>query len=334
MKRSPGNRSFKWPAFEPDSKIATRSAWGKCLESLVDQLPILVGGSADLDPSNMTVKFREMVGNFSPETPLGRNLAFGVREFPMGAIVNGIALHGGLIPFGATFLMFSDYERNALRMSALQHLPALHIFTHDSFHLGEDGPTHQPIEHVSALRLIPNMLVMRPADANETALCLETALQQTNRPTCLMLSRQNLPTMAPAVYPSVVDGAKKGGYVLRDAPGGKPDLIILASGSETPMALAAAEALTERKVRVVNMPCMELFDEQPQLYKDEVLPPECTCRVAVEAGRPELWYKYVGCGSLVLGLTHFGDSAPAEVLAKEYGFTAENLVAQIRARLA
>ncbi|MFP5222241.1 MAG: transketolase [Acidobacteriota bacterium] len=334
MKRSPGNRSFKWPAFESGSKIATRSAWGKCLESLIDQLPILVGGSADLDPSNMTVKFRETVDNFSIRNPLGRNLAFGVREFPMGAIVNGIALHGGLIPFGATFLMFSDYERNALRMSALQELPALHIFTHDSFHLGEDGPTHQPIEHVSALRLIPNMLVMRPADANETALCLETALHQTSRPTCLMLTRQNLPVMDPAVYPAVVDGAKKGGYVLRDAPGGKPDLIILVSGSEVPMALAAAEALTERKVRVVNMPCMELFDEQPQLYKDEVLPAECSCRVAVEAGRPELWYKYVGCGSLVLGLTHFGDSAPAEVLAKEYGFTPENLIAQIRARLA
>jgi len=334
VKRSPGNRTFKWPAFEIGSKIATRSAWGKCLESLVDQLPILVGGSADLDPSNMTVKFREAVGNFSASEPMNRNLSFGVREFPMGAIVNGIALHGGLVPFGATFLMFSDYERNALRMSALQHLPALHIFTHDSFWLGEDGPTHQPIEQVSSLRLIPNMLVMRPSDANETALCLETALKQTSRPTCLMLSRQNLPVLDPKTYPGVLDGATKGGYVLRDAPGGKPDLIIMTSGSEAPMCLAAAEALTERKVRVVNMPCMELFDEQPQLYKDEVLPPECACRVAVEAGRPELWYKYVGCNSLVLGITHFGDSAPAEVLAQEYGFTPENLVKLVRERIA
>lgn len=334
MKRSPTNRSFSWPAFAPGTKIATRSAWGKCLEALIEQLPILVGGSADLDPSNMTVKYREAVGNFSAYEPLGRNLAFGVREFPMGAIVNGIALHGGLIPFGATFLMFSDYERNALRMSALQHLPVLHIFTHDSFYVGEDGPTHQPIEHVSAIRLIPNMLVMRPADATETGLCLETALTQSSRPTCLMLTRQNLPVLDPAVYPASMDGAKRGGYVLRDAPGGKPDLIILASGSETHLALAAAEALTERKVRVVNMPCMELFDEQPQLYKDEVLPRECVCRVAVEAGRPELWYKYVGCGSLVLGLTHFGDSAPAEVLAENYGFTAENLIRLIRERIA
>jgi transketolase len=334
VKRNPGNRTFSWPAFEPGSKIATRSAWGKCLEALIDQLPIFVGGSADLDPSNMTAKFREKVGNFCASDPLGRNLSFGVREFPMGAIVNGIALHGGLVPFGATFLTFSDYERNALRMSALQHLPALHIFTHDSFWLGEDGPTHQPIEHVSALRLIPNMLVMRPADARETALCLETALKQTSRPTCMMLSRQNLPVMDPAVYPAVLDGAKKGGYILRDAPGGKPDLIILVSGSEVPMVLAAAEALTERKVRVVNMPCMELFDEQPQLYKDEVLPPACICRVAVEAGRPELWYKYVGCGSLVLGISHFGDSAPAELLAEKYGFTAENLIKLIRERIA
>ncbi|WP_243363605.1 transketolase [Fundidesulfovibrio terrae] len=334
VKRNPGNRSFSWPAFESGTKIATRSAWGKCLEALIDQLPILVGGSADLDPSNMTAKFRDKVGNFSSCEPLGRNLSFGVREFPMGAIVNGIALHGGLVPFGATFLTFSDYERNALRMSALQHLPALHIFTHDSFHLGEDGPTHQPIEHVSALRLIPNMLVMRPADARETALCLETALKQTSRPTCMMLSRQNLPVMDPTAYPAVLEGAKKGGYILRDAPGGKPDLIILASGSEVPMALAAAEALTERKVRVVNMCCMELFDEQPQLYKDEVLPPECICRVAVEAGRPELWYKYVGCGSLVLGITHFGDSAPADLLAEKYGFTAENLIKLVRERIA
>ncbi len=334
VKRNPGNRTFNWPAFEPGSKIATRSAWGKCLEALIDQLPILVGGSAALDPSNITAKFREKVGDFSTENPAGRNLSFGVREFPMGAIVNGIALHGGLVPFGATFLTFSDYERNALRMSALQHLPALHIFTHDSFHLGEDGPTHQPIEHVSALRLIPNMLVMRPADAGETALCLETALKQTSRPTCLMFSRQNLPVMDPKVYPAVLEGAKKGGYVLRDAPGGKPDLIILASGSEVPMALEAAEALTERKVRVVNMCCMELFDEQPQLYKDEVLPPECTCRAAVEAGRPELWYKYVGYNSLVLGISHYGDSAPANLLAEKYGFTADNLVRLVRERLA
>ncbi len=331
--RDPGNRSFTWPAFEPGSKIATRSAWGKCLDALVEQLPILVGGSADLDPSNQTMKFRMTTGDFTAATPLGRNLPFGVREFPMGAIVNGIALHGGLVPFGATFLMFSDYERNALRMSALQHLPVLHVFTHDSFYVGEDGPTHQPIEHVSSLRLIPNMLVMRPADALETALCLEIALTRKNRPTSLLLTRQNLPVLDRQVYPGAVDGPRKGGYVLLDAPGGDPDLIILASGSEVHMALDAAKALTERKVRVVSMPCMELFDEQPQSYKDQVLPPACRARAAVEAGRPELWCKYVGYDNPVLGISHFGDSAPAEVLAKEYGFTAENLVALIRQRL-
>jgi len=334
MKRAPGNRTFKWPAFETGSKIATRSAWGKCLEALIDQLPILVGGSADLDPSNMTVKFRDTAGIFGVDNPLGRNLAFGVREFPMGAIVNGIILHGGLLAFGATFLTFSDYERNALRMSAIQHLPALHVFTHDSFYLGEDGPTHQPIEHVSAIRLIPNMLVMRPCDANETAMCLETAFRQTSRPTCLMLSRQNLPVLDPKAYPAMAEGAAKGGYILREAQGGKPHLIILTSGSEVPMCLEAAEALAESRVRVVSMPCMELFDEQPQSYKDQVLPPDCACRVAVEAGRPELWYKYVGSGSPVLGISHFGDSAPAEVLAKEYGFTTENLVKLIREHLA
>ena len=334
VKRTPANRKFNWPPFQPGTSIATRSAWGKCLEALIDQFPILVGGSADLDPSNMTAGFREKAGVFEAETPLGRNLAFGVREFPMGAIVNGILLHGGLAAFGATFLTFSDYQRNALRMSAVQHLPALHVFTHDSFHLGEDGPTHQPIEHTSSLRLIPGMLVMRPADANETALCLDIILKQDARPASLLLSRQNLPVMDPKAFPAVLDGARKGGYVLRDAPGGKPDIIILASGSEVPLALAAADALAERKVRVVNMCCMELFDEQPQLYKEEVLPPSCACRVAVEAGRTELWYKYVGCGSLVLGINHYGDSAPAGLLAKEYGFTTDNLVSLIRQHLA
>ncbi|WP_243366859.1 transketolase [Fundidesulfovibrio soli] len=333
-KRSPGNRGFAWPAFEPGSKVATRSAWGKCLYALIEQLPILVGGSADLDPSNQTMKFRETTGDFNTSTPLGRNLPFGVREFPMGAICNGIALHGGLVPFGATFLMFSDYERSALRMSALQQLPVLHVFTHDSFWVGEDGPTHQPIEHVSSLRLIPNMLVLRPAEAIETALCLETALTQTTRPSSLLLTRQNLPVFDPAQLPAVTDGARKGGYVLLDAPGGEPDLIILASGSEVHLALAAAKELTERKVRVVSMPSMELFDEQPDEYKQAVLPRQCTARVAIEAGRPELWYKYVGLDSLVIGLSHFGHSAPAERLAQEYGFTAESCIDRIRKKLA
>ena len=334
MKRNPANRTFTWPGFEPGTKVATRSAWGRCLGALVDQLPILVGGSADLDPSNQTEKFRETVGVFNCKEPLGRYLAFGVREFPMGAICNGIALHGGLVPFGATFLMFSDYERNALRMSALQHLPVLHVFTHDSFHVGEDGPTHQPIEHVSSLRLIPNMLVLRPADANETALCLEIALKQKDRPSCLLLTRQNLTVLDPQTHPAVLDGAKRGGYVLADAVDAKPELIIMASGSEVHLALGAAEALTEIKTRVVNMVCMELFEAQPKAYKDEVLPREAGLRVAVEAGRGGLWYKYAGIDGLVLSLDHFGHSAPASVLAQEYGFTVDNLVKLIRERLA
>ncbi|GAB6038711.1 transketolase [Fundidesulfovibrio butyratiphilus] len=334
IKREPANRTFSWPTFEPGTKLATRAAWGKCLDSLVEQMPLLVGGSADLDPSNQTMKFRQVTGDFSCETPLGRNLPFGVREFPMGAVVNGIALHGGLVPFGATFLMFSDYERNALRMSALQELPALHVFTHDSFHVGEDGPTHQPIEHTSSLRLIPNMLVLRPADAGETAVCLEIALTQKTRPSCLLLTRQNLPVLDPKTYPSVTDGAKRGGYVLRDAAGGAPELILVACGSEVSLALETADLLSDLKIRVVNMPSMELFEEQPEDYKRQVLPPNVTARVAMEAGRPEMWYRYVGLDGLVIGLTHFGDSAPASELAKHYGFTPDQVAARIREHLA
>ena len=323
------NLSLKWPTFEPGEKIATRKAWGAGLNALIKQLPLLAGGSADLDPSNQTVKFRETVGDFCVDNPGGRNLAFGVREFPMGAALNGMALHGGVIPFGATFLMFSDYERNALRMSALQGLPVLHVFTHDSFFVGEDGPTHQPIEHVSSLRLIPNMLVLRPADAVETCVCLEIALTQNERPTCLMLTRQGLPVMGKKKFPAVTNGAKFGGYVLKDAKGGDPEIIILAAGSEVSLALEAAEILGPEKIRVVNIPCMELFDSMPDHYKDKVLP-RGPFRVAVEAGSPDLWYKYVGLDGLVLGIDHFGDSAPGSVLAKEYGFTPENLARLIK----
>jgi transketolase len=330
IKRAPGNRELAWPVFEPGTKVATRKAWGDCLNKLADQLHFLCGGSADLDPSNQTVKFRELTKVFSAANPTGRALAFGVREFPMGAVANGLALHGGIIPFGATFLVFSDYERNALRMSALQKLPVLHVFTHDSFHVGEDGPTHQPVEHVSSLRLIPNMLVLRPADATETAVCLSVALAQTDRPSCLLLTRQSLPVLDPKKYPAIADGAKYGGYVLADPPKGKPELILLSCGSETHLALDTAALLTEYKVRVVNMPSMEIFDAQPQSYKDQVLPPSVAKRAAVEAGRGELWRKYTGCDAPVLCIDHFCHSAPASVLVKEYGFTPENFAGMIR----
>jgi len=329
-KRAPGNRTFNWPTFDPAKAVATRSAWGAALNAITDQFPLLVGGSADLDPSNQTEKFRKVTGVFSPKNPLGRTLCFGVREFPMGAIVNGIVLHGGLMAFGATFLIFSDYERNALRMAALQRIPALHVFTHDSFYVGEDGPTHEPIEQTSSLRLIPNMLVMRPADANETCACLEVALTRTNRPTCLLLTRQNLPILDHAVYPGLVEGVKRGGYVLVDVADGKADMILLASGSEVSLAMAAAKLLPQLAIRIVSIPCMELFNEQPEEYKEAVLPADIPFRFAVEAGRPELWCQYTGTMNRIHGISHFGASAPAEKLAEAYGFTPPALAAAVQ----
>ncbi len=319
---------IEWPEFAPGESIATRKAWGACLNKITDQLPNLLGGSADLDPSNQTTKFRETVGNFAIDGYDARNLAYGVREFPMAAVMNGMALHGGIIPFGATFLTFADYCRNAIRMSALQELPSLYIFTHDSFWVGEDGPTHQPIEHVSSLRLIPDLIDLRPADATETAVCLDIAFKQDQHPSCVFLTRQGLPVLDPAEYPAVKDGARKGGYVLKDCEG-TPDLIIVASGSEVSLALETAK-LFKRKVRVVNICSFKLFDDQPESYKKEVLPSEVTARAAAEAGRTELWHKFVGCDGVVLGLDHFGQSAPGKLLSEKYGFTPENFARLIR----
>jgi len=323
------------PEFEPGKKIATRQAWGACLNMLKDALPNLMGGSADLDPSNQTAKFRDAVGIYGQDNPTGRNLSFGVREFPMAAILNGMALHGGVIPFGATFLTFSDYCRNAIRMSALQKLPVLYVFTHDSFHVGEDGPTHQPIEHVASLRLIPGLLDLRPADATETALCLEVALRQSHMPSCLFLTRQGLPVLDPKEYPAVAEGVKKGGYVLKDC-AGTPELILMASGSEVSLALEAAALLQAeapgRKIRIVSMPSVTLFETQKPEYKDSVLPPAVRKRVAIEAGRVEGWYRYVGLDGLALGLDHFGESAPASKLAEKYGFTAPTVARKVRER--
>jgi transketolase len=292
---------------------------------------MLVGGSADLDPSNQTAKFRDAYGVFGAGAFGNRCLAFGVREFPMAAIMNGIALHGGLIPFGATFLTFSDYCRNAIRMSALQKLGVLYVFTHDSFHLGEDGPTHQPIEHMASLRLIPGVLDFRPADAGETALCLDIALREEERPSCLFLTRQGLPVLDPARYPAVKDGARRGGYVLADCEG-EPELLLLASGSEVSLALEAMALLPGKRIRLVNMVCQALFDGQPEEYKKAVLPPSVGKRASLEAGRTDCWYKYLGCDGLAMGLDHFGESAPAGQLARKYGFTAEDVARRIRER--
>jgi transketolase len=317
-----------WPKFTPGETMATRQAWGKCLDSVMDSLPTLVGGSCDLDPSNQTMNFRNTYGDFAIDGYDARNLAFGVREFPMAAIMNGMQLHGGLLPFGATFLTFADYCRNAIRMSALQELPVLYVFTHDSFWVGEDGPTHQPIEHISSLRLIPDLIDLRPADAMETAVCLDIAMKQEKMPSCIFLTRQGLPVLDPAQYPAIVDGPRKGGYVLKDCEG-TPDIILIASGSEVSLALDTAKLL-KRKVRVDSMPSAKLFDDQPESYKHAVLPPEVTARAAAEAGRTTLWYKYVGTGGIVLGLDHFGASAPGKILSDKYGFTPENFARMIR----
>ncbi|EPR37579.1 transketolase [Desulfovibrio sp. X2] len=325
--------TFKWPSFKPGEKMATRKAWGSCLDTLVEQLPNFVGGSADLDPSNQTAGFRDTVGIFDKDNQAGRGMCFGVREFPMGAIANGIALHGGLIPFTATFLTFSDYMRNSVRMSALQKLGVLHVYTHDSFYLGEDGPTHQSIEHVASLRLIPDLFVLRPADAHETAACLEIALTRGEGPCCLCLTRQGLPTMDPAKLPALKDGPKKGGYVLSDCEG-TPDVIIIATGSEVSLAVEAASQLEGLKTRIVSMPCVELFEKQDAAYKASVIPDGARLYVAAEAGRPEGWYRYVGKDGLILGIDHFGHSAPGNVLAEKYGFTPANLARLIRERLA
>ncbi|EGB15213.1 transketolase [Pseudodesulfovibrio mercurii] len=326
--RSRSELKIDWPAFTPGESMATRQAWGKCLNAVMESLPTLVGGSADLDPSNQTATFRTTYGDFAVDGYGARNLAFGVREFNMAAIMNGIQLHGGLLPFGATFLTFSDYCRNAIRMSALQELPVLYVFTHDSFWVGEDGPTHQPIEHVSSLRLIPDLIDLRPADANETKVCLDIALRQEKMPSVLFLTRQGLPILDPAEYPALMDGPRKGGYVLQDCDG-TPDLILIASGSEVSLCLETAKLL-QRKVRVVSMPSAKLFDDQPESYKNAVLPPEVTARAAAEAGRTTLWHKYVGLNGVVLGVDHFGASAPGKVLSDKYGFTPENFARMIR----
>lgn len=307
-----------------DPEVETRVAFGKIIEKWANELPNLIGGSADLAPSNMTGPFAKVVGDFTGENRKGRNINFGVREFPMSALCNGIALHGGLIPFDATFLSFADYSRGALRLGAIQKVRVIHEFTHDSFHLGEDGPTHQPIEQVMGLRIIPDLYVMRPADARETEVMMRKALEM-HLPSALCLTRQKLPVLK--VPDNILNMAAKGAYVLKDAK--DPELLLLATGSEVPLALAVAEKLADKRVRVISMPCWELFREQPQSYRDEVLPPAVRRRVSIEAGTTLGWERWVGDTGLTIGIDHYGASAPASVLAKEYGFTADSILQRI-----
>jgi transketolase len=328
------------PRFVADAKgLATRVASGKVMAALAAKHPGLIGGSADLDPSTHTAlkdagdledpahadgdRQGSAGGGWSYA---GRNLHFGVREHAMGAIANGLASHGGLLPFTATFLTFSDYMRPAMRLAALMGAQVVFVFTHDSIGLGEDGPTHQPIEHLAGLRAIPNLVVLRPGDANETAVAWRVAIETRDRPTALVLTRQKVPTLDRAVF-APAEGLRRGGYVLADPPSGRPRLILIASGSEVGLIAAAGKTLQERgiPVRLVSMPSWELFEAQDRRYRDSVLPSDIAAKLAVEAGATQGWHKYVGERGDVLGIDRFGASAPGEVVMREYGFSVENV---------
>ncbi|AEB51057.1 transketolase [Aeromonas veronii] len=306
------------------AKIATRKASQNSLEAFGKLLPESMGGSADLAPSNLTMWSGSK--SLTNDDASGNYIHYGVREFGMSAIMNGIALHGGFIPYGATFLMFMEYARNALRMAALMKQRAIFVYTHDSIGLGEDGPTHQPVEQIASLRLTPNMSTWRPCDQVESAIAWKHAIERTDGPTSLIFSRQNLAQMDRTAQ-QLADTAK-GGYVLKDC-AGTPELILIATGSEVELAVAAYEQLTAkgRAVRVVSLPSTDVFDAQSAEYKESVLPSSVTKRVAIEAGIADYWYKYVGFGGKIIGMTTFGESAPAELLFKEFGFTVENVVA-------
>jgi transketolase len=327
MRTEPGeNWSREIPTFPEDSKgMATRVASGHVLNAVAPSLPNLIGGSADLAPSNKTlVKGKD---TFQAGRYTGRNFHFGVREHGMGAVLNGMALHGGLIPYGGTFLIFSDYMRPAIRLASMMELKVIYVFTHDSIGLGEDGPTHQPIEQLACLRATPNLTVIRPCDANETAEAWRVALTRKKGPVALILTRQGLPTLDRRTFPPA-HSLNRGAYILRDMAQVLPELILIASGSEVPIVLEAAEHLHERgiAVRVVSMPSWELFEEQEATYRREVFPPEVKARIAVEAGATQGWHRYVGVTGEVIGLDHFGASAPYKILYEEFGLTANHVV--------
>jgi len=336
------------PFFPPSAKgEKTRVASGRVLNAIAKHTPALIGGSGDLDPSTET-QLKEM-GEF--ESPAlapadrqgaaccdwnyaGRNIAFGVREHAMAGILNGLAAYGGLTPFGATFFAFSDYLRPALRLAALSGLHVIYVFTHDSIGLGEDGPTHQPVEHLASLRAMPNLTVIRPADANETAEAWRVAMTTTGRPVALVLTRQNVPTLDRRVYAPAA-GLRRGGYVLADAPGGPPDVILIATGSEVALAVGAAAKLAEYDVRarVVSLPSWDLFEAQTAEYRNSVLPPEATKRLSIEAAATFGWRRWIGDEGDAIGLDRFGASAPGEKVMAKLGFSVENVVARALALL-
>ena len=317
------------PVFGPADAQATRAASGKVLNAIAPRLPELIGGSADLTGSNLThIKGSE---DFAAGVVTGRNFHFGVREHGMGAVLNGLAYHGGFIPFGGTFLVFSDYMRPAIRLAALAHIKVIYVFTHDSIGLGEDGPTHQPIEQLAALRVIPNMTVIRPSDPTETVEAWRAVIRHEGGPVALVLTRQKVAVIDRTRH-AAATGLHRGGYVLADAPGGKPEVMLLATGSEVEIALGAFDVLTKEGVRahVVSMPCLEYFARQPQSYRDEVLPPAVTRRIAIEAAASQPWYRWVGERGVIVGIDRFGASAPYQRIYREFGLTVENVVAQAR----
>ncbi len=320
----PGGWDAEMPVWEPGAKLATRSASGKVLDAIAPHIPTLIGGSADLTPSNNT-RFKGAV-DIAPGNFAGRYVRYGIREHAMGAALNGMAVHGGIFPYAGTFLVFSDYMRGAVRVAAVMRAPVVFVWTHDSVGVGEDGPTHQPIEQAAALRAMPNLVVIRPADANETAAAWRYALTHRDAPVALLLSRQNLPVIAGTEDPSQLE---RGAYILADAPGGTPDVILIGAGSEVSVAMAARDLLATQGVqaRVVTMPSWELFEAQDAAYCATVLPPEITARVTVEAGVTQGWERYAGSAGATVGINRFGESGKGPAVMAHLGITPEHVAA-------
>ncbi|MBS0167984.1 MAG: transketolase [Nitrospira sp.] len=334
QRRLPDGWDRGLPVFPADAKgVAGRDASAKVLNALAKNIPWLLGGSADLAPSTKTRLTFEGAGDFTAKDRSGRNLHFGVREHAMGSVLNGLSL-SKVRPYGSGFLIFSDYSRGAIRLSALMEVPVIHIFTHDSIGVGEDGPTHQPIEQLASLRAIPNLIVLRPADANEVSEAWRVIMQLKHEPVALILTRQALPTIDRSTC-AAASGVAKGAYILADVPGVKPDVLLLASGSEVSLCLEAAEQLKVEGInaRVVSMPSWELFEHQPQAYRDSVIPPNVTARVCVEQASTFGWARYAGLTGEIIGMKTFGASAPLKELQKKFGFTRDNIVAAAKGQI-
>jgi transketolase len=322
--RIPANLEQQLPVFDPAKPVATRNASGLIMQKLAKALPFLVGGAADLAPSTKT--YIDGGGDIGPGSFKGVNFHFGIREHAMVAIMSGITQHGGFRVYGATFFSFLDYCKSSVRLAAIMKLPVIYVFTHDSFYVGEDGPTHEPVEQTMSLRLVPGMTVIRPADATETAAAWVTALKHKDGPVALLLTRQNLPVIDRKQFPPA-NSLEKGAYTLWDSAPGEPELILIATGSEVSLALDAARTLAAQcRVRVVSMPSWELFEKQDAAYRASVLPPACRKRLAIEAGSTLGWQKYTGCQGGIIGLDQYGASAPYQVLAEQYGFTPAHVV--------